>query len=377
MADYITQTSGSYGTVVQPNAPNAAPTTTTANTTTRVYDHTNGQQGREISQSDESWAADPRNPSGRNPYWMQASSPQFRQWEETHRRYVPGGDLNPDTLNTLSEEQQQRLDEQRRFEERRKMLTGLLGDLPRQAPQAGQTTLGAIERFGGAQLDTAQQAEWRARQQVLADLLGDRAAGRGGPSVAEQQLRMTTDRTLAQAMALQAGQRGAASSGLARADLANRAMETNQDANAQAAVLRAQEAQAAEQLLAQVAGQSRATDVDIAGQNAGFTQQAGLANMGAANQRTLAQGQMDQERELQNIKFRLEQAGLDDTQTRALAQLLAGGDEFQVTSDISRDSLTLEQQKRLDALDANKQSEFWKWVGAGLSVVSALARVGA
>ncbi len=115
---------------------------------------------------------------------------------------------------------------------------------------------GQVQEAAGFDASTATGG----RQGSLADTLQARANGQGGPSIAELQLQQKTDANARAAASLIASQRGI-NPGLA-ARLAGRAeTDANQQAVGQAAILRAQEQQAAQAQLANVLGQQRAGDI--------------------------------------------------------------------------------------------------------------------
>ncbi len=102
-----------------------------------------------------------------------------------------------------------------------------------------------------------------AGEQALEQRLAAQGAGTGGPSAAEAQLNAGLDRSNANAMALAASQRGI-SPGLAAA-LASRQQGMNQvEANQQGSMLRAQEAQGANQLLASMYSSQRGSGAQAA-----------------------------------------------------------------------------------------------------------------
>jgi hypothetical protein len=106
-----------------------------------------------------------------------------------------------------------------------------------------------------------QQAEVRGQQQGLGQRFEDVLAGRG-PSVAEQQMRMGQEEALKGAAALGATQsaRGAGYGGIARG-LMQQGAQASQDVAQKAAMLRAQEQQAAMGQYGQFLGQTRGQDL--------------------------------------------------------------------------------------------------------------------
>lgn len=194
-----------------------------------------------------------------------------------------------------------------------------------QAAQAGQNYI-----------DRAQDQQFRQSQLGLANALADQAEGRG-PSLAGNQIREATDRTVAQQMAVAASQRGATNASLAQRNLANQAIAANQQAGRDAGQVRLQEQMAARQALGSVLGGARSQDIgvntdqarmlqELGITNAGMLQQSGaqnaqlaqamtLANQGSINQRAMQQAQLYQNANLSNQdavnKFLLEQAQMN------------------------------------------------------------------
>ena len=125
----------------------------------------------------------------------------------------------------------------------------------------------------------AQQVQ--GRQVGLADALQAQAEGRGGPSIAEMQLRQSTDRTGAQAAGLIAAQRGI-NPGLAARLGAQAQAGASQQAAGQAAILRAQEQQAARAQLAQVLSGARGQSLE---QQGASTSLYGIGAQGTVAQR--------------------------------------------------------------------------------------------
>lgn len=140
-----------------------------------------------------------------------------------------------------------------------------------------------------AQINTAPQGQFRDQQMNLAQMLGASAAGQG-PSAADAQLRQATDRNMSQALALALGARGGDQAAALKQAGMQRAL-IGQDAGLQSAQLRAQEQQAAQQALGAVLAQGRGADIGLATDQAGLTQAANQANLGAALQ---GQGLNDQ-----------------------------------------------------------------------------------
>ena len=147
-----------------------------------------------------------------------------------------------------------------------------------------------------------------------------------GPSIAQAQLQQATDANLKQAMALGATQQGMGAGGALRGIQQQQAGIAQQQA-ADSGMLRLQEQAQAQGLLGNVLGAGRGQDIGLAGEQAGLSQQAGLANMGAQNQFGLAQAQGNLNAQLQQqqmndqlVQFYL-QAGLSLDQAQMQAKL--------------------------------------------------------
>lgn len=167
-----------------------------------------------------------------------------------------------------------------------------------------------------------------AQQQALADALRARAEGRGGPSVAELQLRQGFDRNAALASGLVASQRGI-SPGLAARLGANAQGTANAQAAQQAAILRAQEQQAAQAALAQALAAQRSGDLNQQQLAAGMFGSAGSL---AGQQR----GQdLQNQMEAQRLNAQVAQ-GNQDAQLRAAGLISA---ENRADRDANRDML--------------------------------------
>jgi hypothetical protein len=156
--------------------------------------------------------------------------------------------------------------------------TGLSSLASRQAPTVN-----------AAMIDPTQQAQFRNQQMALAQMLEAQSMGQG-PSLANQQLKMGTDRNLAQAMAMAGSMRGGNTAAGLR-NVQNQTSMINQQASQQAALQRMQEQMSAREQLAGVLSSGRGLDINLASNQAGLNQQAALANQTASLQN---QGQMDE-----------------------------------------------------------------------------------
>lgn len=160
------------------------------------------------------------------------------------------------------------------------------------------------------------QSGFRAGQQGLVDVLQRRVAGQA-PSAAEMQLQRGGQQALAAQMAAAASQRGAPA-GLVARQLGRGVAATQQDVNQQAAILRAQEQQAAEAQLAGVLQGARGQDQNLALQQA----QMDLQNRIAQGQLT-AQESMQRDQIMASLLatgMRMDQAQVLANQQLAIAQ---------------------------------------------------------
>lgn len=168
----------------------------------------------------------------------------------------------------------------------------------------GQAMSGRASTALGSQLNLGQSDQTRQGQQSLISSLQGTAAG-VGPSVAQEQLRQSTAANIANQASAAQSAHGAARLAALRNSAANQA-QIQQQANSQAAGLRAQEIQGAQANLGQALGLTRSQDINAAGTNAqlaqqmaqfnaGNQQQMGLANLSAGNQMALANLQAQQQ----------------------------------------------------------------------------------
>jgi hypothetical protein len=160
--------------------------------------------------------------------------------------------------------------------------------------QAQAAQLGPGAQAVAAQTATGPQDQFRAQQMNLAQQLGASAAGQG-PSAAQAQLKLATDRNMSQSLALALGARGGNQAGAMKQAQMQRAL-IGQEASGQSAALAAQEQQAAQQSLGQLLGSGRGADIGLAQGQAGLNQQTALANQ----QSVIRQGELNQQTALAN-----------------------------------------------------------------------------
>lgn len=166
----------------------------------------------------------------------------------------------------------------------------------------------------------AAQANVGAQQSQLGGLLMQRAQGQG-PSVAELQLQQATQQNAQQAAGL-LGSRLGLNPALVARQAAMMQAGANQTAAGQAALLRAQEQQGAQALLAQALAAQRGQDLGMFGSAGGLqNQQSGLTienlmRQQALNQLTMGQNQQAQ---LETNRMNMQQAQADSDRRAALA----------------------------------------------------------
>lgn len=139
---------------------------------------------------------------------------------------------------------------------------------------------------------TADQDQTRAQQQALIGQLAQASSGMG-PSVAQQQLKTATDRSMASNLAMAAT---AGTPGAQRAAAFQNAAAT-QDMAGQSANLRAQEIQSAQGLLASTAQGVRGQDLGLRAQDIGVAQ----GNQQAGLQASIAQAGLTQDANKTNL----------------------------------------------------------------------------
>lgn len=141
--------------------------------------------------------------------------------------------------------------------------------IAREALQARQNELRqsgqAMQGRQAAVLNQSAANQMRTGQMDFINQLQDQIAGRGGPSAAQAQLRSASDDAMRQALAFAASSRGNPALAMQQADR-SRAMASQNAAN-QSSILRAQESQAAQGLLANTLQGARGQDLSAAQAN--------------------------------------------------------------------------------------------------------------
>lgn len=213
--------------------------------------------------------------------------------------------------------------------------------------QAGGANVGPTATYGGAQLDQSQFQNIMQQQQAAANQQALQAQGLG-PSVAQVQAQQQAQSNMQQQAALLGSQRGSSNPALAQRAALDAGANAQQQAAQQAVLGRTQEVLGAQTNYANMlAGMGNQTSQWAQGQ-AGLTQQAQLASMGALNSQNLAQAQLAQ----QNQQFN---TGALNSQQLAQAQLYQ---QAQMGNQDAMNQFMLQQgQMNQQANLANMQSQ--------------------
>lgn len=214
--------------------------------------------------------------------------------------------------------------------------------------QVGSTTVGSATPMnmanvrgpvhaGAAQVDGTRESGARSGQERLANSLEMAANGQGGPSAAEQMLNQSLGKQIAGQHAIAAGARGASAGRALRTAQIN-AGTAQSEAAGQLAVLRAKEQMDARGQLAGALQGQRSQDIDVAGQNAQFGQQAGLANAAAGNQINLAAMSNEQDANKFNAGSEAERLKLQATLDQQKGIVNAGATNDAAQAQAGRDT---------------------------------------
>ena len=217
------------------------------------------------------------------------------------------------------------------------------------------------QQFGGPTDTTSKQGELIAALQA-------RAEGRGGPSLAELQLKQAQQAALNQQWAMAASATGQ-NAALAQRQIAQQAAVSGQNMARQGALLRAQEQQAAQNQLMQALSGVRGQELQgsqlqaqIAMQNAQQQQAADLANQQAA----LEAGQFNINKALQaeqaNIGIAQSEQQMQEARNQALMDALANQQNLELAKqkaiqDAELRNAALQQEASLKEAELNAQAE--------------------
>lgn len=243
----------------------------------------------------------------------------------------------------------------------------------------------AANMGAGATIATAPQDQFRNQQMSLAQQLGASAAGQG-PSAAQDQLKLATDRNMSGALALALGARGGNQAGAMKQAQMQRGL-ISQEAAGQSGMLRAQEMQAAQQSLGQVLGAGRGADIGMATDqaglaqqaaqtNAGFTQAANAANLGATQETALAQGQLTQGTSAANLQAGVQQQQQKDELVKQYLAMGMSMDQAAMQADIQQKQfnakLLVDQEGIKKGLAASSAQAGGQVIGGAMSALGAI-----
>ena len=230
------------------------------------------------------------------------------------------------------------------------------------------------------QVTLGDESQFRGDQASLIAMLQDRAAGTGGPSPAELQLKAAQDAQLNQAMALAASQSGRSSPATQRQLMQQQAM-SGQQLGQQSAILRAQEMQDMLGLLGITTQQAREGDISRTGMQADIDLQTQTAE--ADRQKTIADLALkadlaNQAQTLEAEKFTtatdLEAQGMTEAAAFEREKLLSDQETKEIEEKAELERLLLELQTKKDIA---KEASDASILGAGLGGVGAVGAAAA
>jgi hypothetical protein len=219
--------------------------------------------------------------------------------------------------------------------------------------------------IGSATIAQAPQEQFRQTQQTLGAQLAERAAGRG-LSPAQLQLQQATEQNIAQQAAMRAGASGAGAA-LARREIGRTGAQLSQQAAQQGALLRAQEQQAAQAQLGQLAAQARGQDIGLATSQAQMEQQAilqsadqnlraQLANQGVDLDVLKDNARRGDAASLANMQSQLQQLGMNDAMIKAYMGQELGATGLQANIATGQQSALAQQQAAQAAASSQQQA---------------------
>lgn len=243
------------------------------------------------------------------------------------------------------------------YDKNRQVLDAMAG----RAQNRGFNSMPGTQVGPAAQIAQAPQEQVRNQQMAYLGQLGQQAAG-NGPSAAQAQLKMATDRAMASNLAM--GAAGGTPAAMRQAAFNNAAAQ--QDLAGQSAALRAQEQQAAMGMLGQQLGGVREQDLGLA------------TNQAQLNQQTqLAQAQLNQDTAKTNLLSQVDQQKQKDDLVKQY--LLAGMtlDQAQVQAEIQQRQfnagLMAQQEAAGRGVSAQNLAQSTQTVGAVAGALGTIA----
>lgn len=235
------------------------------------------------------------------------------------------------------------------YDQTRAMLNGEANrSAHRQAATMQAARVGPASLFGGATIDTSPQEQFRQGQLGLMSQLQGQANGTG-PSIAQGQLQRASDANLAQSMAM-AQSMGGMGAGAGLRGISQQRAGVGQQLASDSGLLRLQEQQQAQGLLANVTAGGRGQDIGLATGQAGLFQQAGLANQGAQNQFALTQAGFNQAANQANLSSSIQQQQMNDQMVQAYLAKGMTLDEAQMQAKMQMEAMRTQQDLGVQGL---------------------------
>lgn len=218
---------------------------------------------------------------------------------------------------------------------------GIQGAQGRQAPQAGNTQIGAMQLGQAAQINASPQEQFRQQQLQQSNALMAQALGtqQGAGELAAQR---QGARMVAQQQAMAAAARGG-NAGLAQLGAARNVVDIGGQVAGQAQQAAIQDRMQANQALTQALGTARGADIGLATDQAQLNQNMALANQSAQNSATMQQAQLNQQTSLSNLEAKLKQMGMNDQAIMGYLGAMTGMNEAELRARMGQEQTALSQ----------------------------------
>lgn len=248
----------------------------------------------------------------------------------------------------------------------------LAGVDSRGAPQAGGPWIMTAASADAASMDPATRDMIMKQRALLSAQLMDQAQGKG-PSLSAMQYQQALDQSLQGQLAAAAAMRGKSNGALAMRNIQQQAGGAQQQAAGQSAMMRYQEQLQAQQGLASLSAAMHGQEMSEVGEK----NKLGLANAGFAQQAGLANKQSYDDVNLTNAKMRLEAMGMNDAQIRAFLAMDAaqrqqdreGAIDYEKTK-MGQSNKQTELEMAAEADARRRKQAFWGSItGAGASML--------
>lgn len=235
----------------------------------------------------------------------------------------------------------------------------------------GAQMFGTQLNQGQADASRGMALQTRGQQSDLASFLRTQAMGQGGPTAAMAQLNAGTDRSLSAASSLAKSQRGGNQSVALKQALQAQG-DTMQRVSNDAAILRAQEQQQAQQGLAGMLGQMQQGDQNLRAQDLG----AATTNAQLAQQTNATNAQLQQDTQKTNFASQVDQQRQKDLLVAQYMQMGMSADQAKFQADLQQSQFNvnlLSQQAAADRGVAMQAQQTGTQVGmAGMSALASM-----